>query len=119
MPTYVYECKECEKVFEVDQRITEDPLQDCECGAKGALRRLIQPTAVMFKGSGFHINDYAASKGNEGSSAGTPAPSDASAADAPVTPGPTNAEPGAASASPASESASTGSTPSGPPASKE
>ncbi len=62
MPTYVYECKQCEKVFEVDQRITADPLTDCDCGAKDSLRRLIQPIAVMFKGGGFHINDYA-SKG--------------------------------------------------------
>lgn len=58
MPTYLYECKKCEKTFEVEQRITADPLTDCDCGAKGSLRRLIQPTAVLFKGSGFHINDY-------------------------------------------------------------
>lgn len=58
MPTYAYECTACGKEFEVEQRITEDPLRDCECGAKGALRKLILPTAVMFKGSGFHINDY-------------------------------------------------------------
>jgi putative FmdB family regulatory protein len=60
MPTYVYECKKCEKTFEVEQRITADPLSDCDCGSRGSLRRLIQPTAVMFKGGGFHINDYAA-----------------------------------------------------------
>src|ERR1022692_2788435 len=59
MPTYVYECRTCGKVFEVDQRITADALTDCDCGAKGALRRLIQPVAVAFKGAGFHINDYA------------------------------------------------------------
>ena len=59
MPTYVYECSTCEKVFEVEQRIVEDPLTDCECGAKGSLKRLIQPTAVMFKGSGFYVNDVA------------------------------------------------------------
>jgi putative FmdB family regulatory protein len=59
MPTYVYECRTCGKVFEVEQRIVEDALTDCDCGAKGALRRLIQPVAVAFKGAGFHINDYA------------------------------------------------------------
>jgi len=63
MPTYVYECRTCGKVFEVDQRITEDALTDCDCGAKGALRRLIQPVAVAFKGAGFHINDYAPKSG--------------------------------------------------------
>lgn len=59
MPTYVYECKKCGKQFETQQRITEDPLQDCDCGGIGTLKRLIQPTAVLFKGAGFHINDYA------------------------------------------------------------
>ncbi|MBS1721533.1 MAG: zinc ribbon domain-containing protein [Armatimonadetes bacterium] len=58
MPTYVYECSKCETTFEVEQRITEDPIKDCSCGATGTVKRLIQPTAVMFKGSGFHINDY-------------------------------------------------------------
>ncbi|MEQ1822307.1 MAG: FmdB family zinc ribbon protein [Fimbriimonadaceae bacterium] len=59
MPIYVYECRKCEKTIEVEQRIVDDPLTDCECGAKGALRRIIQPTAVMFKGSGFYVNDSA------------------------------------------------------------
>lgn len=60
MPTYVYECATCANTFEVEQRITENPLTDCNCGSKGTLKRLIQPTAIMFKGAGFHINDYAA-----------------------------------------------------------
>lgn len=62
VPTYVYECRECEKVFEKDQRISEDPIKDCDCGAKGSVKRLIQPTAVMFKGSGFYVNDSTGSK---------------------------------------------------------
>lgn len=62
MPTYVYECRTCAKKFEVEQRITADPLTDCDCGSAGSLRRLIQPVAVAFKGSGFHINDYAGTK---------------------------------------------------------
>jgi putative FmdB family regulatory protein len=59
MPTYVYECSVCEKVFEVDQRITEPPLDTCSCGSSGAVKRLIQPAGILFKGAGFHINDYA------------------------------------------------------------
>jgi putative FmdB family regulatory protein len=58
MPTYVYECQSCGKTLEREQRITEAPLTDCDCGKEGSLKKLIQPTAVMFKGSGFHINDY-------------------------------------------------------------
>lgn len=57
MPTYVYECQKCSEVFEVEQRITEDPLTACRCCEDGTVKRLIQPTAVMFKGSGFYVND--------------------------------------------------------------
>lgn len=60
MPTYVYECSSCQTQFEADQRITADPLTTCiPCGSEGTVKRIIQPIAVMFKGSGFHINDYA------------------------------------------------------------
>lgn len=57
MPTYEYECLSCGNRFEVFQRMTEAPLQECqECG--GLLKRLIFPVGILFKGSGFHINDY-------------------------------------------------------------
>ncbi len=59
MPTYVYECQKCSSVTEVEQRITEDALVDCVCGGSGTLKRLIQAPAVMFKGSGFYVNDCA------------------------------------------------------------
>jgi putative FmdB family regulatory protein len=61
MPTYVYECSSCKDTFEVEQRISENPLEECRCGSSGTVKRLIQPIAVMFKGAGFHINDYSGS----------------------------------------------------------
>ncbi|MEJ5169808.1 MAG: FmdB family zinc ribbon protein [Fimbriimonadales bacterium] len=73
MPTYVYECSTCNRVFEVDQRITDDPLTSCECGGQGTVKRLIQPTAIVFKGAGFHINDYAPNKGRSEEPASCPA----------------------------------------------
>lgn len=57
MPTYVYECSACEQIYEVEQRIVEDALTDCHCGSKGTVKRIIQPTAILFKGSGFYVND--------------------------------------------------------------
>ena len=58
MPTYEYECLECEKRFEVFQRITEKPLSACRfCGGK-AKRLIGGGAAVIFKGSGFYITDY-------------------------------------------------------------
>lgn len=77
MPTYVYECKTCEKVFEVEQRMVEDALTDCDCGAKGALRRIIQPVAIAFKGSGFYVNDSGGSSATSSSPAKETAPQEA------------------------------------------
>lgn len=69
MPTYVYECSSCNTQFEADQRISENPLTACiPCGSEGTVKRIIQPIAVMFKGSGFHINDYAGKPVAESSS---------------------------------------------------
>ncbi len=76
MPTYVYECKTCEKVFEVEQRMVEDALTDCDCGAKGALRRIIQPVAIAFKGSGFYVNDSGGSSATSSSLAKETAPAE-------------------------------------------
>lgn len=57
MPTYEYQCTKCDHSFEVIQKITEEPLTDCEkCGGK--VRKVVFPVGIVFKGSGFHINDY-------------------------------------------------------------
>jgi len=78
MPTYVYECSKCNTQFEALQRMAEEPLDTCPCGSTGTVKRLIQPIAVMFKGSGFHINDYAAKGGSsEKTDSPTTAPEDA------------------------------------------
>ena len=60
MPTYVYR-REDGTTFEIEQRITEDALEkDPETGQK--VQRLISGgTGLIFKGSGFYINDYARS----------------------------------------------------------
>ena len=73
MPIYVYECSSCHKTFEVEQRITEDPLKDCTCGARGSVKRLIQPSAILFRGSGFHVTDYGSSGPNSSSEGKEPA----------------------------------------------
>lgn len=56
MPTYRYGCDACGHRFDAFQRFADEPLHDCpECGA--SIRRLIQPVGVVFKGSGWYIND--------------------------------------------------------------
>jgi putative FmdB family regulatory protein len=59
MPTYVYKCtdKDCEHEFEVFQSIKADAIEKCEkCGEK--VRKVFGATAIIFKGSGFYVNDY-------------------------------------------------------------
>ncbi len=64
MPTYHYRCSDCQVEYEVSQRITDEPLKKCrECGGK--VTRVIQPVGIIFKGSGFHVNDYPNSKGRK------------------------------------------------------
>ncbi len=60
MPIYEYRC-ENGHLFEVMQRITDDPVTHCEqCGA--AVQRVFHPVAVHFKGSGFYNTDYGTAK---------------------------------------------------------
>lgn len=56
MPTYQYKCEDCGVRFERFQHFSELPLERCpECD--GAVRRVIQPVGVIFKGSGFYVTD--------------------------------------------------------------
>ena len=57
MPTYEYLCKTCGHRFETWQKMTDDPLTTCPtCGA--AIRRVLFPAGVVFKGSGFYKTDH-------------------------------------------------------------
>jgi putative FmdB family regulatory protein len=56
MPIYEYRCENAH-LFEVMQKITDDPVTQCEeCGA--AVAQVFHPVAVHFKGSGFYNTDY-------------------------------------------------------------
>jgi putative FmdB family regulatory protein len=67
MPIYEYKCSNGH-VFDVIQRMSDDPLTDCqECGAPA--ERVLHPVAVHFKGSGFYNTDYGKKQG--GGSAGS------------------------------------------------
>ena len=87
MPIYVYECQKCEQTFEVEQRIVEDALTDCILCSDGKVKRIIQPTAVIFNGSGFYVNDS-----NKGSKPANPASEPAPAAKPAETPATTEAK---------------------------
>jgi putative FmdB family regulatory protein len=60
MPIYEYRC-ENGHLFEVMQRITDDPVTACET-CEAPVQRVFHPVAVHFKGSGFYNTDYGTSK---------------------------------------------------------
>lgn len=69
--TYDFECldKDCLKKFDISCSISEYDekklkLKCPECGSKNVSRLLLSVgTGLIFKGSGFHVNDYP-KKGN-------------------------------------------------------
>lgn len=86
MPTYEYQCKNCDHLFEEFQSITAKPLKKCPACKKMQLQRLIGGGAgLIFKGSGFYITDYrsdsykaAAKKDSGGGSSDSKSSSDSS-----------------------------------------
>lgn len=67
MPTYAYRGSTCTHEFETVQKFADAPLTECiECG--GPIRRVFQPVGVVFKGSGWYINDSRSSKSSSSSS---------------------------------------------------
>jgi len=60
MPVYEYECQECDKIFEVQQKIADAPLSDCpEC--QGPVKKLVSMSSFQLKGGGWYADGYASS----------------------------------------------------------
>ena len=56
MPTYEYLCQECGQRLEVFQKFSAKALRvHPECG--GRLQKIFHPSGVVFKGSGYYVND--------------------------------------------------------------
>jgi putative FmdB family regulatory protein len=67
MPLYEYQCDACGFRFEVIQRFSDPPVENCQsCG--GPVRKLLSSPAIQFKGSGWYVTDYAR-KGAKGAGA--------------------------------------------------
>ncbi len=56
MPIYEYQCENCGTVTDIKHGFKETPSDACpKCG--GTLKRLFNAAGIVFKGSGFYIND--------------------------------------------------------------
>jgi len=69
MPLYEYKCHTCDEHFDVLQKFSDEPLKVHE-GCGGELERLISPSALQFKGTGWYVTDYAHGKNPSGGSNG-------------------------------------------------
>ena len=58
MPIYEYECDKCHHRFELLQKFNERPVKQCaKCG--GPVHKVLSPPALVFKGTGWYVTDYA------------------------------------------------------------
>ena len=73
MPTYDYNCEECGADFELRLKFSDDVEQPCmECGS--VAKRQFSAVPIVFKGSGWYVNDYgkkSSASGNSGDAATT------------------------------------------------
>ena len=64
MPLYEYECNDCGHRFERIRKFSDPPLSTCPV-CNGAVRKLLSPPAIQFKGSGWYVTDYARKPGGK------------------------------------------------------
>jgi putative FmdB family regulatory protein len=95
LPLYEYQCATCGEPVEIRHGFRETVDQPCaKCG--GELKRVFTPAGIVFKGSGFYVNDSrtknpgsapagSSSSGSSGSSTGASSPDSAPAAPAAAT----------------------------------
>jgi putative FmdB family regulatory protein len=68
MPVYTYRCESCGVQFERHQSFQDAPLKTCPECRKKSLKKVITPTRIIFKGSGFYATDHKSSSGDKSSS---------------------------------------------------
>lgn len=72
MPVYEYECKECQTVLEVQQKIADPPLVSCpEC--EGPVKKLMSMSSFQLKGGGWYADGYGSAKDGAKKKNDTPA----------------------------------------------
>ena len=57
LPRYDYECGTCHQTFELRQSFDSEPEATCP-NCQNVAQRKFHAVPVVFKGSGFYVNDY-------------------------------------------------------------
>lgn len=59
MPTYDYKCEQCDHEFEVRQKISDEPLKECEKDdCDGTVKKIFKTaSAFQLKGTGWAVGN--------------------------------------------------------------
>jgi len=66
MPTYEYACRDCGTHLEVVQSFKDASLTECP-SCSGQLRKVFSAAGIIFKGSGYYVNDTRSKPSSESS----------------------------------------------------
>ena len=58
MPIYEFQCQSCGNEIEVIQKVSDDPLTDCEACGKPELKKMVSAAAFRLSGSGWYETDF-------------------------------------------------------------
>ena len=73
MPVYEYECKNCMKVIEVQQKMADAPLTTCpECNEP--VKKLMSMSSFQLRGGGWYADGYSNTAGTAKPEAPKPSP---------------------------------------------
>ena len=63
MPLYVYRCQKCDNEEEVLQKLSDDPLTDCEkCSSMSTMEKVMGKTSFILKGDCWYKDGYTKGK---------------------------------------------------------
>jgi putative FmdB family regulatory protein len=68
VPTYEYQCDSCKRSYELREGFDAPSSHTCERCKKGTANRVLHAPTVVFKGSGFYVNDSRKSEKSTSSS---------------------------------------------------
>jgi len=58
MPIYEFQCQSCGNEVEVLQKISDDPLKDCDACGKTDMKKMVSAAAFRLSGSGWYETDF-------------------------------------------------------------
>lgn len=58
MPIYEYECNSCHHHFDLMQKVTDSPVEQCPHCLQNSVIRLISAAGFQLKGTGWYVTDF-------------------------------------------------------------